>query len=88
MNTVCEKIALHQSLKPAVLKQSEKEEEFIKDKDESLPWLDDLKPAIESTDSSDKESVKICPERIMRSRGERAEESYPTEVQIQFRREE
>ena len=59
MNTVCEKIALHQSLKPAVLKQSEKEEEVLDDKSDSLPRADDFKPAVKSTDGADQYYIGV-----------------------------
>ena len=65
-----------------------REEEVLDDKSESLPQVDDLEPSIESTKSDVIKSVNVCSERIMKSRGEQADEYDPTEVQIHSSREE
>ena len=65
-----------------------REEEVLHDKAEYLPQVENLEPAIESTNGFAKESVDVCSECIMRSRGRRAEEYDPTEVHIQLSREE
>ena len=52
--------------------QFKKKGEVVNNKSEYLPWADNLKYAIESTDGDAKEYIDVFPRCIMRSRGGQA----------------